>query len=184
MKTLNQLMQEVFFKDGPVEILKGIPDYFLPSVVLKEDKIKKLILNTVEFQDVEELIIPDDEQTWSDHKTMKIDDGVTKFEGKISLCSIGLTPTMFNPDDLYTPVKNGVVVTPPFFDKNTLKPTRKVVIEYEYESLMDDITLNSPNGELEKLKQKLEDAVTNHQEYKPIGYKGVLVRFKQLEHNK
>lgn len=180
MRTLNELMQEVFFKDGPVEIIKGVPDYFLPNNVLKDEKVKKLILNTVEFQDVDELVVPETDESWEEHKTMKVEDGLTRFKGRISLVSLQLTPKMYDPETMYRPVKNGIVITPSIYDPNSLKVTRKIVIEYSPEQLQDEVLLNNTADVLEDMKRRLTDAVYNVEDYEPDGVRGVLVRFKQL----
>lgn len=98
-----------------------------------------------------------------------------KFKGVCYLLSLALTPEVFNPDTLHTPVKDGACITPLVYNPETFKPLRKIVLEYSPERVQDGIV----DGEYElkmEMKSLLDKVLDNPYDYQVKGERGVIVR--------
>lgn len=98
-----------------------------------------------------------------------------KFKGICYLLSLALTPEVFNPDTLHTPVKDGACITPVVYNPETFKPLRKIVLEYSPERAQDGVV----DGEYElkmEMKSLLDKVLDNPYDYQVKGERGVIVR--------
>ena len=106
--------------------------------------------------------------------TYKLVEG-QKFKGVCYLLSLALTPEVFNPDTLHTPVKDGACITPTVYNPETFKPLKKIVLEYSPEIAQDGLV----DGEYElkmEMKDLLDKVLDNPYDYQVKGERGVLVR--------
>ena len=91
---------------------------------------------------------------------------------------LAFTPTMYEPGDLYRPVKDGCVFAPIMYDPNTFTPTQSITLTWSPEFPQD---INAPKRTYEDDKQMIRDmlekVLSNPEEYRPEGYRGCLVRF-------
>ena len=106
------------------------------------EQFKERILQTEEFSECKELII-------MKHPIIAVENGKTvhnltykhqegqKFKGKCYLLSLALTPEMFDPNSLHTPVKDGALITPTLYDTTTFLPTKKIVLTWSPEMAQD-----------------------------------------------
>jgi hypothetical protein len=98
-----------------------------------------------------------------------------KFKGVCYLLSLSLTPEVFNPDTLHTPVKDGVCITPTVYNPETFEPFKKIVLQYNPERAQDGLV----DGEYElkmEMKDLLDKVLDNPYDYQVKGERGVLVR--------
>lgn len=98
-----------------------------------------------------------------------------KFKGVCYLLSLALTPEVFNPDTLHTPVKDGACITPTVYNPETFKPLKKIVLEYSPERAQDGLV----DGEYElkmEMKDLLDKVLDNPYDYQVKGERGVIVR--------
>lgn len=141
---------------------------------------KERILQCEEFSECTELnfmnmpmiLSNDDAPLKAD--TYKLVEG-QKFKGVCYLLSLALTPEVFNPDTLHTPVKDGACITPLVYNPETFKPLRKIVLEYSPERAQDGIV----DGEYElkmEMKSLLDKVLDNPYDYQVKGERGVIVR--------
>ena len=90
------------------------------------------------------------------------------------------TPKIYNPSDLYKPVKDGCVFAPILYNPETFEPTRSITISWNPEFPQD---INAPQRTYEDDKQMIRDmlekVLENPEEYKPIGYVGCIVRYAE-----
>jgi hypothetical protein len=158
------------------------------------EQYKERILQTEEFSECEELII-------MKYPVTKLEDGKTvhnvtykhkegqKFKGKCYLLSLSLTPQMFDPKMMHTPVLDGACITPTMYDPTTFEPKMKIVLEFSPEALQDQYIygLGSPsmiedaekNGEKiirKQLHETLDKILDNPENYQVKGERGLLVR--------
>ena len=158
------------------------------------EQFKERILQTEEFSECEELII-------MKHPIIAVENGKTvhnltykhqegqKFKGKCYLLSLALTPEMFDPKTMHTPVLDGACITPTMYDPTTFEPKKKIVLEFSPEMAQDkDIyAIGNPsmieeaekNGESilrKQLHEKLDRIFDNPENYQVKGEKGMLVR--------
>ena len=106
--------------------------------------------------------------------TYKLVEG-QRFKGVCYLLSLALTPEVFNPDTLHTPVKDGACITPTVYNPETFKPLKKIVLEYSPERAQDGLV----DGEYElkmELKSLLDKVLDNPYDYQVKGERGVIVR--------
>ena len=158
------------------------------------EQFKERILQTEEFSECEELII-------MKHPIIAVENGKTvhnltykhqegqKFKGKCYLLSLALTPEMFDPKTMHTPVLDGACITPTMYDPTTFEPKKKIVLEFSPEFSQDQYIygLGSPSmiEEAEKnvesiigkqLHETLDKILDNPELYRVKGEKGLLVR--------
>ena len=106
--------------------------------------------------------------------TYKLVEG-QKFKGVCYLLSLALTPEVFNPDTLHTPVKDGACITPLVYNPETFSPFKKIVLQYNPERAQDGLV----DGEYElkmEMKDLLDKVLDNPYDYQVKGERGVLVR--------
>ena len=158
------------------------------------EQFKERILQTEEFSECEELII-------MKHPIIAVENGKTvhnltykhqegqKFKGKCYLLSLALTPEMFDPKTMHTPVLDGACITPTMYDPTTFEPKKKIVLEFSPEFSQDQYIygLGSPsmieeaekNGETiirKQLHETLDRIFDNPEMYQVKGEKGVMIR--------
>ena len=158
------------------------------------EQFKERILQTEEFSECEELII-------MKHPIIAVENGKTvhnltykhqegqKFKGKCYLLSLVLTPEMFDPKTMHTPVLDGACITPTMYDPTTFEPKKKIVLEFSPEFAQDQyiygygspsmVEAAEKNGESilkKQLHETLDKILDNPELYRVKGEKGLLVR--------
>ena len=98
-----------------------------------------------------------------------------KYKGKCYLLSLALTPEMFDPNKIHTPVLDGACITPTLYDPTTFEPKKKIVLEFSPEALQDDIN-STEKVKRKQLHETLDKILDNPELYCVKGEKGVLVR--------
>lgn len=155
---------------------------------------KERILQCEEFSECEELIIMKYPVTILENGrnvqnvTYKQQEG-QKFKGKCYLLSLSLTPQMFDPKTMHTPVLDGACITPTMYDPTTFEPKKKIVLEFSPEFAQDYTIygLGSPsmikdaekNGETiirKQLHETLDRILDNPDSYEIKGERALLVR--------
>ena len=191
---LQELLSEIFSSGEYPKVNSrfGIVD----GTIYGEDleQFKERILQTEEFADCKELII-------MKHPVIAVENGKTvqnvtykhkegqKFKGKCYLLSLSLTPQMFDPKKMHTPVLDGACITPTMYDPTTFEPKKKIVLEFSPEFAQDQYIygLGSPsmieeaekNGETiirKQLHETLDKILDSPENYQVKGERGVIVR--------
>jgi len=158
------------------------------------EQYKERILQTEEFSECDELIIMKYPVTILENGktvqnvTYKHKEG-QKFKGKCYLLSLSLTPQMFDPKMMHTPVLDGACITPTMYDPTTFEPKKKIVLEFSPEMAQDQYiyAVGSPsmieeaekNGESilrKQLHETLDKIFDNPESYEIKGERGLLVR--------
>ena len=146
-------------------------------------QFKDKLLQCDEFKDCEMLeflpvpIIQNKEGKAISAVTMLIGDD-TKFKGRCFLLSLDLSPTMYDPETMYEPVKDGVALTPVMYNPINFAPYRKLVLPVNVEGMQDDLKL--VRAELNTLIDKV---LENPAEYQTKGFRKVMARgiFERIE---
>ena len=85
---------------------------------------------------------------------------------------------MYEPGEMYKPVKDGCVFSPITYDPETFEPKQSITISWSPDFPQD---INTPKRTYEDDKQMiremLEKVLDNPEEYRPIGHTGCLVRY-------
>jgi len=116
--------------------------------------------------------------------TIKLSD-LTEFKGRCYLLSLGLTPKMYNPNQLIKPVKNGAAIGPTIYDPSTFEPRKHILLTWSPEMAQD---MSGTNNELtlrNDIHKLLDDVLDNPDEYKTKSFRGILVRglFEVIDNN-
>lgn len=169
---LKDLLKEIF-KDGPLpdeNLGNNYIDYVIKGKML--ESIKPELLKCDEFKDVNINII----NLPLDTKTYKL--RPSKYKGSIDLYSIMLTPEIYDPSDIGKPVKDGISISPCFYDEITFTPHKKITIQWNVEKIQD---INAVGGnDLDDFKKdlysKLDNLIANPKEYQIKGKRCILFR--------
>jgi hypothetical protein len=141
---------------------------------------KERILQCEEFSECTELnfmnmpVILSNDDSPLKANTYKLVEG-QKFKGVCYLLSLALTPEVFNPETLHTPVKDGACITPTVYNPETFKPLKKIVLEYSPERAQDGLVDGDYELKME-LKSLLDKVLDNPYDYQVKGERGVIVR--------
>ena len=143
------------------------------------EQFKDRILQTEEFSECKELIILKYPtiQLVSEVKlveTRKLGEN-QKFKGNCYLLSLFLTPEMFDPNKIHTPVLDGACITPTLYDPMTFEPKKKIVLEFSPEALQDDVN-STEEVKRKQLHETLDKILDNPELYHVKGEKGVEIR--------
>ena len=107
--------------------------------------------------------------------TIKLSD-LTEFKGRCYLLSLGLTPKMYNPNQLIKPVKNGAAIGPTIYDPSTFEPIKHILLTWSPEVVQDILNIDTEQEQRQILHKLLDDVLNNPDEYKTKGLRNVLVR--------
>jgi hypothetical protein len=93
--------------------------------------------------------------------------------------SIVYSPVIYDPKEIATPVKNGMVISPLLHNPATFEPSRKITIEWKPEDLFHNKDIQPITWQDEKtyIREKLEILLANPEDYKPKGRRGLMLRF-------
>jgi hypothetical protein len=108
-------------------------------------------------------------------QTIKISD-LTEFNGRCYLLSLGLTPEMYDPNQLIKPVKNGAAIGPVMYDPMTFEPRKHILLTWSPEMAQDVSGANYDSTLRNDIHKLLDDVLDNPDEYKTKGLRNVLVR--------
>lgn len=113
-------------------------------------------------------------------KSIKISDSENPtYKHKVGyVYTISFTPKMYEPGEMYKPVKDGCVFAPTLYNPETFEPKQSITISWSPDFPQD---INTPKRTYEDDKQMiremLEKVLDNPEEYRPIGHTGCLVRY-------
>ena len=108
-------------------------------------------------------------------ETIKLSD-LMEFKGKCYLLSLGLTPEMYDPNQLLKPVKNGAAMGPTIYDPSTFEPRKHILLTWSPEMAQDVSGANYDSTLRNDIHKLLDDVLDNPEEYKTKGLRGVFIR--------
>jgi len=95
--------------------------------------------------------------------------------------TISFTPKIYEPGEMYKPVKDGCVFAPTTYNPETFEPKQSITISWSPDFPQD---IDTPTRTLEDDKQMIRDmlekVLNTPEEYKPLGHVGCLVRFATI----
>jgi hypothetical protein len=123
---------------------------------LTEDGERAIVMKTHKMSDVEE----------------------PPYMGKVGyVYTIMFTPKMYDPMEIYKPVKDGCVFGPIVYNPETLEPTQSITLTWSPEFAQDFPTNNNEEMMKQSLRERLEKVLDNPEEYRPSGFIGCLLRY-------
>ena len=88
------------------------------------------------------------------------------------------TPKMYEPGEMYKPVKDGCVFSPIVYNPETFEPKQSITLTWSPDFPQDiDAAPRAPEDDKQIIRDMLEKVLENPEEYRPIGHIGCLVRF-------
>jgi hypothetical protein len=124
---------------------------------LTEDKTKPIVAQSIKISD-------------SDNPTYKHKVGY--------VYTIFFTPKMYEPGEIYRPVKDGCVFSPIVYNPETFEPRQSITVSWSPDFPQDiDAPPRTYEDDKQMIRDLLEKVLANPEEYKPAGYIGCGVRF-------
>jgi hypothetical protein len=147
-------------------------------IQVEAELIKSLGFDKIVWIDLPAGLTEDGERAYA-VKTRKIS-GVEElpYEGKVGyVYTIMFTPKMYDPMEIYKPVKDGCVFGPIVYNPETLEPTQSITLTWSPEFAQDFPTNNNEEMMKQSLRERLEKVLDNPEEYRPVGFIGCLLRY-------
>jgi hypothetical protein len=92
--------------------------------------------------------------------------------------TLNFTPKMYEPGEMYKPVKGGCVFAPTTYNPETFEPKQSITLTWSPEFPQDiDAPKKTYEDDKQMLRDMLEKVLNNPEDYRPIGYIGCIVRF-------
>lgn len=148
---------------------------FLSGSTLKHPLLLERILDLDEFEFCELEIL---DNPTAKCKTMLLQEGI-KFRQSLKLYSIYITPAVYHPKEILTPIKDNSAVTPLVYDPTDFIPYKSIVMRYSPEFKQDQIKMTNKEREAqfkEEMHKRLDDILNNPEQYQSKGHYGVLLR--------
>ena len=95
--------------------------------------------------------------------------------------TVTFTPKMYEPGEMYKPVKDGCVFGPIVYNPETFEPKQSITISWSPEFPQDiDAPVRTYEDDKQMIRDMLEKVLDNPEEYRPKGHIGCLVRFAAI----
>lgn len=146
------------------------------NVLTEHFKFKKIV-----WMDIPSGLTEDTQQPFV-ARTMKLSDSENPtYEDKVGyVYRIIFTPKMYNPEELYQPVKDGCVFAPTTYNPETFEPKQSITITWSPDFPQDIDNPRTFEDDKQMLRDMLEKVLNNPEEYRPKGYHSVAIRFAAL----
>jgi len=116
-------------------------------------------------------------------KSIKISDSENPtYKDKVGyVYTISFTPKMYEPGEMYKPVKDGCVFAPITYNPETFEPKQSITLTWSPEFPQDiDAPKRTYEDDKQMIRNMLERVLDNPEEYRPIGYTGCILRYVVL----
>jgi hypothetical protein len=113
-------------------------------------------------------------------KSLKISDSDNPtYKHKVGyVYTINFTPKMYEPGEMYKPVKDGCVFGPIVYNPETFEPKQSITISWSPDFPQNiDTPVRTYEDDKQMIRDMLEKVLDSPEEYRPKGYIGCLVRF-------
>ena len=116
-------------------------------------------------------------------KSIKISDSDNPtYKHKVGyVYTISFTPKMYEPGEIYKPVKDGCVFGPIVYNPETFEPKQSITISWSPDFPQDiDTPVRTYEDDKQMIRGMLEKVLDNPEEYRPKGHIACLVRFAAI----
>ena len=95
--------------------------------------------------------------------------------------TISFTPKIYEPGEMYKPVKDGCVFAPTTYNPETFEPKQSITISWSPDFPQDiDTPARTLEDDKQMIRDMLEKVLNTPEEYRPLGHVGCLVRFATI----
>jgi len=150
----------------------------------QRDQVEAELIKHFEFDKIIWMELPagltEDKQKAIVAKSIKISDSDNPtYKHKVGyIYTINFTPKMYEPGEMYKPVKDGCVFGPIVYNPETFEPKQSITISWSPEFPQNiDAPIKTYEDDKQMIRDMLEKVLDNPEEYRPIGYTGCIVRF-------
>ena len=127
--------------------------------------------------------LTEDKKTAISAKPLKISDSDNPtYKHKVGyVYTISFTPKMYEPGEMYKPVKDGCVFAPTTYNPETFEPKQSITISWSPDFPQDiDTPARTLEDDKQMIRDMLEKVLNTPEEYRPLGHVGCLVRFATI----
>jgi len=127
--------------------------------------------------------LTEDKKTTISVKSLRISDSDNStYKHKVGyVYTISFTPKMYDPGEMYKPVKDGCVFGPIVYNPETFKPTQNITLTWSPDFPQDiDAPQRTYEDDKQMIRDMLEKVLDNPEEYRPKGYIGGMIRFTAI----
>jgi len=127
--------------------------------------------------------LTEDGKTAISVKGLKISDSDNPtYKHKVGyIYTVSFTPKMYEPGEMYKPVKDGCVFGPIVYNPETFEPKQSITISWSPDFPQDiDAPVRTLEDDKQMIRDMLEKVLDNPEEYRPKGHIGCLVRFAAI----
>ena len=127
--------------------------------------------------------LTEDKKTPIVAKSLKISDlDNPTYKHKVGyVYTISFTPKMYEPGEMYKPVKDGCVFGPIVYNPETFEPKQSITLTWSPDFPQD---INAPvrtyEDDKQMIRNMLEKVLDNPEEYRPKGHIGGMIRFTAI----
>ena len=124
--------------------------------------------------------LTEDGKTAISVKGLKISDSDNPtYKHKVGyIYTVSFTPKMYEPGEMYKPVKDGCVFGPIVYNPETFEPKQSITISWSPDFPQDiDAPQRTYEDDKQMIRDMLEKVLDNPEEYRPKGHIGGLIRF-------
>ena len=148
-------------------------------VQVEEELIKHFEFDKIVWMDLP-TGLTEDGKTPIVAKSLKISDlDNPTYKHKVGyVYTISFTPKMYEPGEMYKPVKDGCVFAPTTYNPETFEPKQSITISWSPDFPQDiDTPARTLEDDKQMIRDMLEKVLNTPEEYRPKGFIGCLIRF-------
>ena len=150
----------------------------------QRDQVEAELIKHFEFDKIIWMELPagltEDKQKAIVAKSIKISDSDNPtYKHKIGyIYTVNFTSKMYEPGEMYKPVKDGCVFGPIVYNQETFEHKQSITLTWSPDFPQDiDAPVRTYEDDKQMIRDMLEKVLNNPEEYRPIGYVGCIVRF-------
>ena len=147
-------------------------------------QVEAELIKHFEFDKIIWMVLPsgltEDGKTPISAKSLKISDSDNPtYKHKVGyVYTINFTPKMYEPGEMYKPVKDGCVFGPIVYNPETFEPKQSITISWSPDfPCRPNTPVRTYEDDKQMIRDMLEKVLDSPEEYRPKGYIGCLVRF-------
>ncbi len=147
----------------------------IEQLVIDRYKVKKVL-----WMEIPSGMTEDGEQAIVAKTHKLVDEDYETYEGKTAyMYQILFSPKMYDPTTwIKQPVKDGCTFGPLVYNPETFEPLRSITLTFNPTFPQDiDSTVDQEEVVKQSLRDKLEQVLTNPEEYMPEGFRACMLRF-------
>tara|TARA_B110000503_G_scaffold87451_1_gene132841 strand:- start:751 stop:1314 length:564 start_codon:yes stop_codon:yes gene_type:complete len=148
-------------------------------IQVEAELIKHFEFDKIVWMELPSGLTEDGEKAISVKSTIISDSDNSTYKHKVGyVYNVSFTPKMYEPGEMYKPVKDGCVFSPTVYNPETFEPKQSITLTWSPEFPQDlDAPQRTYEDDKQMIRSMLEKVLDNPEEYRPKGHTGCLVRY-------